>query len=64
MNSDNQISDGELEQEFQKLAHLDAEKLMPTLAKLHSTNPTLFDRLSAYADRRRGSDASNSTMRV
>jgi hypothetical protein len=52
MSSSKQISDMELEQEFQKLKQLDAEQLMPTLAKLRVSNPRLFHRLVEHIERR------------
>jgi hypothetical protein len=52
MNSSKHISDMELEQEFQKLKQLDAEQLMPTLAKLRVSNPRLFNRLVEHIERR------------
>jgi hypothetical protein len=52
MKTDGSFSDSELEQEFQKLTSLETEKLMQVLSKLHNQNPTLFDQLASYAERR------------
>jgi hypothetical protein len=48
-----QLSDTELEQEFQNLAHLESESLIARLGLLRNDNPALFEQLVAYVDRRR-----------